>query len=217
MPLIVVSAGIERSGSTWLFNVLRYAFLNAGLRTYGESFGCHDSRVDADACVLKTHFFDSDLQSESSFIFTSYRDLRDIAASLVRRDCIANNSDAVGEAVRELIEFQYKPWKTYSSYVFKYEEMIENRLGTVQRILDVLGLHSVDSRQVLRDVELLKLTVTANMDRTSMLFPGHITDGRAYSYAETLSSESIAVIEDIAGSWLLDHGYQLSYDRLPGQ
>ncbi|MHB0937195.1 MAG: hypothetical protein ACYC6A_12470 [Armatimonadota bacterium] len=207
MPKLILCAGMRRSGSTWLYNVLRYCYLNAGCRTYGDYAKEYDASVPADAHVVKVHPFNRELCGQAKHVFTTIRDLRDAVASMVRFKLAQNTPAGIAHAARTLITREYETWAPYSDMEIRYEEMVRDRPGTIAKVLRVLELPDVDPLEVQRDIEKLTRMALPARDRATQLWPRHLTDGRLGSYGDTLSPRLVEIVEDVAGDWLAEHGY----------
>jgi len=209
-PNLIICAGMHRSGSTWLYNVVRYCCMNAGLRTYGDYAKKYRDTIPADVHVLKIHPFKQHYCDRAKHVFTTVRDLRDVVASMIRYNITRPTPRDVAHSTEKLINREYAAWAPYSSLEIRYEEMVLDRPAAVAAVLRVLDLPSVvDPVEVHRDVEKLTRMALPDLDRTTQLWPRHVTNGRTGSYAETLSPELIKIVENIGGSWLTEHGYEL--------
>lgn len=209
METRVLVAGMPRAGSTWLYNVLRFCHINAGLRTYADYVDRYDPDVPADVHVVKIHPYDSTLLANSRLVFTVYRDIRDVIASLVRRELVLNDARAVAERTKRILNDQYAPWEPYSDCEVCYETMASDKPAAICRILQVLGIDNVDPQEVHRDDDKMRYMALAQRDRTTQLWPNHFTDGRANSFRDTLDDECIDAIEKVGKQWLTSRGYQL--------
>jgi LPS sulfotransferase NodH len=212
MPQLIVIAGMHRSGSTWLYNVTRYACINAGKTTYGDFINSYREWSDltvADVHVIKAHLFIPELCDRADAVLATVRDLRDAVASMVRRGLIHDSVDDVAECARSLIDDEYAPWRQWTNLELKYEDIIRDRTAAAAQVLDIIGLAHLDAAEVVRDVDKLNLRVLRTHDRVSQLHPDHITDGRAGGFRATLSLEAIRAIESTAADWLKEHGYDV--------
>jgi len=207
MSKLIVCAGMHRSGSTWLYNVVRYCYLNAGYRTYSDAAHQYKASILADVHVVKIHRFDQKLYEKAERIFTTVRDLRDVVASMIRFKLTRDTKRDVARCTAKLISRDYLPWAVYSDMEVRYEEMIRDRPGTITAILRILDLPDVDPVEVQRDVEKLTKMALPDVDRTTQFLPHHLTDGRIGSYGETLSPMLLEVVLDVGGDWLVKHGY----------
>jgi hypothetical protein len=214
MPKLVLAAGIRRSGSTWLYNVIRFAFINAGYTTYSDFYASYQPETPADVHVVKVHEFVANLAEQNPLVLTTYRDLRDIAASCVRLKLAENTPESLRLVTKEVVGREYSAWKSHANLEIRYADMIRDRPAAIRRVLRALGLNSVDPREVDRDVQKLSFMAFTDLDPVSQLWPQHITDGGVGSYRKFLSDASIEAIEEVGGPWLATHGYRLETPRL---
>lgn len=203
----ILIAGMKRSGSTWLYNVVRFCYINAGHTTYGDYIDKYESHTCAHVHVVKIHPFDPTLMVDTDRILTSIRDIRDAVASMVRRNLINNCKEEVIEAARNMISSEHLCWAPFSDLEVRYEYMITHRMETVEMVLALLGIESVDPAEVVNDVEKLGRVVFPGRERTSQLWPNHITDGRSNAYLDTFESETIRAVEHECAEWLAANGY----------
>jgi len=203
----IICAGCHRSGSTWLFNALRLSLREAQIPFYSCFHNEYDSTRREEYHVIKTHNFLK--QHKHAYrIFTTTRDLRDIAASAVRRKLIENTPEEVVKYVKRVVNREHTPWKKYSHLEIRYEKMYFNKVRTLTSILRKLDL-IVDPKKVHKKVEGL-IIPKKQMSQITQLHPNHITkgtNGRPSSYKNVLSEESINLIEDEFGWWLEKHNY----------
>lgn len=211
MNIRILIAGMPRAGSTWLYNAVRYSYINSGFRTYADYNDRYNPAVDADVHVVKIHPFNESLLLSSQVVLTPCRDLRDVLASLVRRNLVKNEPDALAARARRILDREYLPWVQHSTCEIRYETMVIDKPKAIAQILALLNLLDVDPEEVHRDVEKLRKVVVAERDRTTQLWPDHFTDGRANSFFTTLSEESVLAIEKVASPWLRAKGYELCY------
>ncbi|MEM9155856.1 MAG: hypothetical protein AAGB13_12620, partial [Cyanobacteria bacterium P01_F01_bin.33] len=100
---VILCAGMKRSGSTWLYNVLRVLLQeHTTYQVYGAWVSDYDAKNLAPIHLIKVHGFNSQLLDYSDLVFTSRRDIRDVIASLIRKGWI-EPSNALS-AVSEIIE-----------------------------------------------------------------------------------------------------------------
>lgn len=193
---LIVSAGMVRSGSTWLYNVLRHVYLCDEKRVYGSYETDYDPAMEADIHVVKTHRWRSDLYEGANAVFTTWRDLRDVAASIVRRGWC--REEIITPYVREVIFREYNLWHEKSTLEVCYPVLVSDPLHEIQRILDCLELTNVCCEEVARDIDKLGRCVSTVVSPITQIWPGHVTDGRIGSYRETLSEETVRSIEALS-------------------
>jgi len=215
MEKLVLCAGMQRSGSTWLFNVLRYCYMNAGYKTYSDHPDDYDPSVPAYVHVLKLHRYHPDYHASADYVFSTYRDVRDAVASKMRRNLIKHTTEAAVKSALQMINEECLPWHPYANLEVRYEDMIKDRPAVVEAVIRALGLKGVNAAEVNRDVEKLRMMALGGRDRTTQLWPDHVTDGRVGSFKGTLSPEAVCAIEEVAGDWLTEHGYPVPASPKP--
>lgn len=207
MYMRIVCAGMHRSGSTWLFNVLRMMFLEKNVPIYSCFENKYDPKNNALFHIVKVHKFKESIQKDADFIFTTCRDLRDIAASAIRRNLVEHTPDSVERYLREIIEREYKPWSSVSDYEVRYEVMFRDKEKEISKIAKRVGIY-VDSKKVKKAVDLLIAPSNPNeFDEITQLHYNHITNGIPNSYKNTLSVEVIDRINFKFESWLKEKRY----------
>ncbi|MDX1744545.1 MAG: sulfotransferase domain-containing protein [Halobacteriales archaeon] len=190
---------------------------------FEEQRGRYDDR--SGWLVFKTHRLTDAMRQEfedggAHAVFV-YRDLRDAAASLVRKD----GRDQVD--VRRFVKEQLRNYRQWTScprvLVSRYEDMITNLDAEVRRIAAHLGIacdaalvdsiaseHTLD-RQRRRianaDPDELRTAGKHVFDRATLLHTDHIQSGFPGGWVETLTDDDLIAIDELAGTWLEDHGY----------
>ena len=227
---LVLSAGMRRSGSTWLFNVIRLVYALDG-QSPSYCFRSRYSRRDTSKPlhVVKAHDFSGRYCREASLVFTSYRDVRDVAASAVRlagqsnakrgpmsrlRKALQSGDEGAGDAaVLRLVMAgvqAHQRWAKAAAYDMRYEEMVADPCRVVSEVAAILGVTvgGADCDGVLEGVERLRLLANsgAKNKETGLFKRGHITQTTG-SYADTLSQRTIALLEDRFDDWLRLHRY----------
>ena len=77
---IILATGVRRTGSTWQYNVIRLALIEAGYEVYGN--GEYDCTIKADYYIIHIHGYDDELRKKAWKIFTTVRDFEGIKKSL---------------------------------------------------------------------------------------------------------------------------------------
>ncbi|NJK64942.1 MAG: sulfotransferase domain-containing protein [Synechococcaceae cyanobacterium SM2_3_1] len=206
---LIACAGLPRSGSTWLYNVVRLLLSTDGASVSGAFIDKYDSSDPAEIHVIKTHEFKPWLAEQANLILASRRDLRDIVASLIRKRWIspAQAIDYIGPYVQH-----YEFWRSIAVYELVYESMIEDQLQEILTLSEILGVEC-NSQILERICEAVaaigqsERQIGSGWDQETLIHPQHITDGRAGSYQETLDSDLISSINYNFGDWLKYYGY----------
>jgi hypothetical protein len=130
--ILVLDGGMVRSGSTWLFNVLRILFLKKTNKLWSGVLKNWNGELESDVTLIKIHAFQRNekLIKKSDFVFYSFRDLRDVVASIKRK----NGKDCDIEYVDNLVK-EFEKWKKVSDYSMKYENMIKDNCVEIKKYL----------------------------------------------------------------------------------
>lgn len=205
----VLIAGIPRSGSTWLYNIVRimlqgrYASVNAQwIEDIGE---CELSEAN----VIKLHEPDLNWQQRANRILLSKRDLRDIAASLVSMGWARSDADLIDAArnARQMHDF----WASYASLDLRYEDALADRIHAVRQVASALSFDLSDDE--LAEIA-AKVPQKANFvgsggyDPMTLLHPNHVNDGRAGRWREQIAPRVADAIWDENSTWLKANGYE---------
>jgi hypothetical protein len=203
VALVIVSAGMRRSGSTWLFNTLRQL-----CATQADVYSCFSNRYQhanlAPFHVIKCHDFIHEIKPLAKHVFVSRRDLRDIAASAVRRGMVLDDPEEIIPFLQNEIT-HFEAWRQFSTLEIPYEEVVDNKLRFTAIIADKLGVQT-DVDRVERQVA--ELPIRAHYDRTTKLWPNHVTDGRVGTFQSTLCSKTVTAINVEFDDWLNNYGYE---------
>lgn len=194
-PRIILAAGATGSGSTWLYNAIRYAFLNAGHAVYGVFATAYEPDVKAEVHVVKIHDFDREWAKKANHIFITQRDPRDMAASMVAKGLVADEPAALREHIRGVLDGERR-WIAAGARIVPYKSLWYAPHTAVDGIMYDLGIRG-DSTNTLEDLDNLKRTINTHVDHVTHFWPNHIIDGRPGSYLGRLSPGSIVAIEDI--------------------
>ena len=85
---LILSAGMPRSASTWMYNADRLIFANKPQTQYNFGCGWVDVLKEIPSkplMLIKIHDYVEELASQAAIILYSYRDIRDAIASQVRK------------------------------------------------------------------------------------------------------------------------------------
>ncbi|MEM6903345.1 MAG: hypothetical protein AAF556_08930, partial [Pseudomonadota bacterium] len=181
--------GLQRSGSTACFNIVRLLFEHANLPTYAAYIADYQPDLKADIHIVKGHGLPEPLiermaetgKSVADFGFTfltSHRDLRDAAASAVRMGWVSdtNAADYIGR------EFdRYLETVPHSVLDVKYETFRTDPTRVIKDVGKAIGLAVTDdaAHQVQAKLEIMAKTKTTDeeYDKTTLLLKNHIGSG----------------------------------------
>lgn len=209
-PRLVVCAGMHRSGSTWLYNAVRLILASQMLPVYAtfvsnyRKSGCSDGRP---IHVVKTHRYYRDIQEAAECVFTTRRDLRDLAASAVRMGLCPSTRSGVIEYLTRVLDEDYIPWVQFSDFEMPYETMMADQERMIGILAAFMGF-SVNEVAVREQIDRL-----THEDPETLLAPGHITKGTPGSFPETLPEDCILAVETAFQRWQEQHGYSQRPDH----
>jgi hypothetical protein len=207
-PTIIVSAGMPRSGSTWLFNAARLMLLAAVPPGELASGWIGDwSRLARRRWrLVKVHDYLPWLARRASVILYSYRDLRDALASAKRKFGIEPSI----ELARQWVDADQR-WRQKSGFTLRYENMIADPVSSLGDLARVLKLPAQDNAALAaRLEETLRQTVRPteyDHDPETLLHKDHVTDGRHGSWERWLSPGLRQEIEGEFYDWFHANQY----------
>ncbi|MFK7741075.1 MAG: sulfotransferase family 2 domain-containing protein [Planctomycetota bacterium] len=209
-PLILLCAGFPRSGSTWLFNVMRIALRRAQVPLHAAWVNDYDADHPAPVHLVKVHDR-SPLLNAASAVFVSTRDLRDVAASQRLHDPDSDNPERVVDHFHERLS-HHGAYERAAHHHVVYEEMVRDKQGHIAQVLAKLGIDG-DPQAIHLEVESLQVrdrSSDGRYDTTNLLLVGHVRHGGTGYYRDVLSAESTRAIERHFSAWLQDHGYDVA-------
>lgn len=221
---------MHRSGSTLVWQITRQLLDGApGLRNprgvSTEEYPAAAANPD-DLLMAKVHFRPAldrdDFPDEGARYLYTYRDPRDVVASLFRKGRYKPDDPERGARPSRLIvrrELRGDDFWTSRSdvWVGRYEDFRDDVPGLVRALAGYLAIEVDDARvgQIVRDVDLAAQEERARaarehgVDDDLRVTSNHITDGREGAWRDTLTSEELVAIEAESARWLVEHGYDV--------
>ena len=198
---LILSAGMPRSGSTLLFNILRVALASEDKNVVSGWNGDIKILPNGDTYVIKVHHIGWHRAFRAQAIFYTYRDVRDALVSNKRKFGDAS-IDLVHEWIRD-----YDFARRHAMRMFRYEDMMESLSDVVLEILSDLELQ-LSVEEVLS--KLPKDDAPAENEsysKESLLHPGHRTSTVKGDWREVLDNELQETIHAQYSWWLEMNGY----------
>ncbi len=122
---LVIAAGMPRSASTWLYNVIRLALDSDPRHTGNFNAGWVGDWADIeqrDCMLMKVHDFNAVHSDAAKAVLYSYRDVRDAVASQYRKFGSVASMDLVGRYIE-----MHEQWMPRTDYAMRYETMLNGR------------------------------------------------------------------------------------------
>lgn len=206
----ILIAGIPRSGSLRLFNMVRVG-LEQLFPKSEINFGYEEKFVDdpdKHFNILKVHNYSDEKKDWADVIFTTKRDLRDILASSIDFKLLNMkflSEEAIKNFLGDVIS-KYDAWKQYTDLEVEYESFDENKKQVVQRVFNLLKLR-VDVEEVLERLEFIKQNQGVKGKAAEYISPNHVSKKTNLSYDKRLDEETLETVQENFGDWLKFNGY----------
>lgn len=230
--MIAIAAGLMRSGSVALWQVMREIVVTYGdgdappLGTNLPHFADKWAKPRK-MYVTKLHSWHDSLkdypQTDKAIAVLQIRDVRDVAVSLHYF-----RGDPDWETT-----FNSRGYKNYSNdyytwlekfperniMISRYEDFMSDRPGTISKIADFMGIPLTDKEASIIDK---KWDMPSNKKRAEekheysspdYMAQRHIRSGQSKQWEKELSSEYISRIEKDHGDWLVKNGYSITSDQ----
>lgn len=195
-------AGMLRSGSTWLYNVVRLLCKEH----YGTIWQSYITEYmpgwKGNAAVVKTHGIVGKLFEDNPTIVICRRDIRDVAASLILKKWYKPSN--ICGILRETIK-TYEFYQPQATFDFEYGELLDNEVELAEKVGKALDL-PCDAPKIVAEIE--RISYQAYYDRAISLFHlKHSTRRESGYYRDVLSPQMIKHIESAFCYWLSKWGY----------
>ena len=192
----ILSIGMTRSGSTWLFRLIKHICLSDSDYVNAVWISAYQPQAKGDYTVIKAHGLPQILLRQCE-VYSCYRDLRDVISSLCWHKWIAPHPSEIEVQCKEYIE-QLAEIEKHARRVFRYEEMMDDKESVALAIAGDLGIQ-IDASQVI---------TAADKDRQEN-HPNHTALMGGHHHEKHLTNRQIEAIMRVAGDWLKDRNYTL--------
>jgi hypothetical protein len=207
---VVLAAGMPRSGSTWFYNLTRLCLLESGKQI--RSGWIEDEvplrRHSERTLLIKLHDYEVLLPRVADWVIYSYRDVRDVLASIERMWGRPPSIDVVRDLLRD-----DGRWCRAATFTARYEDMMVDQLSVASALRGHLGLDPEGTEECVERLNELTPparesgTPTTSYAADTLLHPGHRTDGRVGSWRGALDPDLVSAIDREFGWWLAARGY----------
>jgi hypothetical protein len=209
-PRLILVAGLNRSGSTWLYNCIRLILQTQYENVYSCWVDDYTESHPAPIHLVKIHKPDEELIKLTDEIYTSRRDIREITGSMMRMGWL--DSADIFSYLDWLTAIVHPFWFKNAKMEIDYSEIHQANRLLVEKIGHSLGIHlDALQSQAIYD-QLNQLRPSDQYDHTTQLHPNHISLNKI-DYKELLGAEKIAQITDRYQDWLKRFGYEVDTSR----
>lgn len=203
---LIYSAGMPRSGSTLLFNILRLILQKEyeNQLSYGWIEDV-ETLPQGDIYLIKTHHLNRMGIWRAYKTFYTYRDIRDVLVSRLRKF----DKDPTITMVRYYIQ-QDQLAKKHSDFTFQYETMAQDLPGVVSRIASELNIRIEAEEIIQRLPNPNKVNVKeGEHSKETLLHNDHVTGTVSGEWKDILSQILIDQIHKEFEWWFIKNGYEV--------
>ena len=211
---LILSAGMPRSGSTWLYNAVRLLIENSLGSKNNFSCGWIGDWEDIpkkDVMLIKIHDFDQKIAADASTIVYSFRDIRDAMASSSRK---FNSLPSIDKATH-LINTHSK-WIEVADFVMRYEDMLHNKMNIIADLIKLFHIEFESSiNDILIHLDMLNYDCDGKKNdvyhEINLYHKNHITCGQWGCWGDLIDKDTIKVIESTHKEWFVENNYPLTH------
>ena len=198
---MIISAGMPRSGSTLLYNMLREILLVKWGRNLVAGWeGDVDLFSGADVYLVKTHTITIAHTVHADLLFFSYRDIRTVAVSTMRMFGQALSFESMRANVEE-----YRKAYVASDLTVSYEMLVEQPVDVIARLAETLRINVVPE-SICERVLNLKPPMEGYAGE-SLLHKDHFRHTSDDAWFEIAPLELQQRVNDEFGWWFRECGY----------
>lgn len=136
--MLIVCAGIYRSGSTWLYNAARLIAQRSGRTVSSGWVGSFEPDPASEVRIVKLHEPDEHYAQKADVILTSRRNPVGIAKSVARLNW-ADSDERLRAIIAEAIA-HHRYWNPLSHYELAYEDLRPFEALHVEAVARVMGM-----------------------------------------------------------------------------
>lgn len=211
-PRLILAAGMVRSGSTWVYNALRL-ILSSCPEVRGD-FSCGwwgewKYVIPKRYMLMKIHEFDRKFIDKATLVVYSFRDIRDVMASSLRKfGYIQSIEDA------DYLVNLHEQWMSVADFVISYESILSQKREVIDALAGILGVYDIDPTKVERQIDSLSYEDPGPKNefyhRINLYHKGHRTHGGTGSWTKCLDPMLVKEVEAKHQDWFKLYGYTIS-------
>lgn len=212
----ILCGGMNRSGSTWIFNLLRLIVSKSykSENVYLSWIGDYDPDNPALVHLVKAHVFADAEPFCWDYTISSYRDLRAVAGSMIRMEWIAPKSDTIIPFLTRYIE-EEAAWERVANDIVRYESIFDRSIEITSAISRALSI-DLDEWELRGISDHLRSMRPSNdnpdggidnADPITMLHAGHRSSGSDEDAIGYVPLDVAVDIELNFSDWFKDRNY----------
>lgn len=163
---VIITGGMHRSGTTWLYNTLRMCYPYWNSKFWN---GVIENEV-----IYKSHSWENTFRNFKTILIV--RDLRDVAGSLLAfkptRDYYQITEENVINVIDGMIHPECEYWQP--DLILRYED---DKCRNIEQIIRLTNQTYLDPKEIYNKVESIKLP-DRGRDTLTELWPNHMTGGK---------------------------------------
>jgi hypothetical protein len=202
---LVLVASMPRSGSTWLFNCVKELIAHSNKSLYSCWIGDYDDKNSAEIHLVKVHDPTPELSEKADLILSTRRDIREVAASLVRMEWDQKGDEFFAQ-LSWVINTVHPYWFERTDFEIEYNRILLTPALVVEEVGHSLKVVINPKKSAVIANKLANLQSPQEYDKNTQLHPNHRAEV-AQKYTEILSKKTINEINNIYGSWLDCYNY----------
>lgn len=203
--LLVLVASIPRSGSTWLFNCVKQLLQT----NYNDIYSCWTEEYEPENLspihLVKVHAPDPELAQKADIIISTRRDIREVAASLVRMKW-DDKGDLFIEQLSRIVNTFHPFWNVLTNLEIEYHQIFKFSEYIIEQVGHTLGINisTIKAKEI--SLYLSSMTAPDKYDKNTQLHPNH-RDLKSRHYLELLGKDRADLITNLFSEWLIKFGY----------
>lgn len=201
---LIVSAGMPRSGSTLLYNILREILSERWPECLSSGWESDIFQLpEGKAYLVKTHHIDGYYRFRAKHAFYTFRDIRVAAISSMRK---FNKLPTIKEFRKQIGEYAIA--KKLCDNIIKYEDLLSQPRDIIQQISQTLGV-AVSADQIVEKTFNLQPdeNISEAYSEKTLLHKGHFTNTKNDEWRSLLPETLKKEVNTEFSWWFKECGY----------
>lgn len=174
--LVVLVAGVPRSGSTWVYNATRYLFEQGSAKVYSSWVGDYspEEHQECPIHIVKLHTPEQ-LKNDYDIVITTNRPLKDRLASLVRMGWLAADEEKIRSSAVGQVKLE-RYWARLSDLEVSFNEINEDPVNAVLKIASATGVSCTleQANDIAGKLSQMRVPDSDQPDPVTLIHPRHI-------------------------------------------